>query len=198
MEKVLEEEKTLSSNDKKENKCVKVVKEKYFLIKKCKRNEYYLLGKKTLIRKKMRKITSNVIINNKSNSHKMLKNNKNNNINQIDKKIKAKIIIIHFNNIKKLGEHIFSNFSLLFQNEVDDKNKDIILFDIWQCLNILNNKLIFLQKEKLFKPEKTELETFNKIKDILLNIKKSFTDNMSKNLRNILNNIELFCNKYSK
>ena len=198
MEKVIEDEKTSSTNEKRDNKCPKAIKAKYFLIKKCQRNKYYYLGKKTLIRKKMRKLTSNCLINNKSNKHKFLSNETNINIILFNEKIRTKIIIINFNNIKNLCAHIIRNFNLLFQNKIDEKNKDMILFNIWQCLNILNNKLHFIQKEKLFKPEKKELENFNKIKDILLKIKRSLCDNMAKNLKNILNNIEFFCNKYSK
>ena len=205
MENIVEEEKTSCSNAsvlKGKSKSNKNVKEKYFLIKKCKRNNSTFLGKKTLIRKKIRKISSN-LINNKNNSKDKsslkINKNKNNNYFILDKNIKKKLIIINFNSAKKLCEFIINNFSLLFNNKInDEKNKENILFHIWQCLNILNNKINKIQKEKMFKPGRKELDNFYKIKDILLNLKKNLCEKMSKNLRHILNNIDIFCNKYSK
>jgi hypothetical protein len=117
----------------------------------------------------------------------------------LNENIKKKFINIQFNNIKKLCEYIIINFSLLFNNKIkDEKNKDKKIYQIWQCLNILNNKIYYIKKENLFKPEKKELENFIKIKDILTSLKKNLSEKMAKNLRCILNNIENFCIKYSK
>ena len=203
MENIVEEEKTSCSNAsilKGKNKFNKNEKQKYFLIKKCKRNNSTFLGKKTLIRKRIRKISSNLINNkNNSNNNISLKINKDKNYFICDKNIKKKLMIINFNNTKKLCEYIINNFSLLFKNKIkDEKSKDNIIFQIWQCLNILNNKINIIQKEKFFKPDRKELVNFYKIKDILLNVKNSFCEKMAKNLRHILYNIEFFCNKYSK
>ena len=196
MENIIEEEKTSSTNrsiSRGQNNSIKKIKKKYFLIKKCERNNSKFLGKKTLIRKKIRKISSN-LINNKSNINK----NNNNNI-ILNENIKKKLIIIHFNNIKNLCEYIIINFNILFNNKVkDEKNKDLLIFQLWKCLNILSKKIYLIQKEKLFKSEKKEIENLFKIKDILLNIKKNFSDKMAKNLRHILANIDHFCSKYSK
>jgi hypothetical protein len=115
------------------------------------------------------------------------------------KQIRKKIIVIHFNIIKKLSEHIVNNFNMVFKNKnIEDKKLDTSLYDIWRCLNILNKKIRILKKKAIFKFEKNEFENFYKIKDILLEIKKRLCDNMSKNLRVILNNIERFCNEYTK
>lgn len=195
MENIAEEEKTSSTNrsiTKRKNKSLAEMKEKYFLIKKCERNNSTFLGKKTLIRKKIRKISPNKV-NEKTNT------NENNANIMLNDNIKKKFINIQFNNIKKLCEYIIINFSLLFNNKIkDEKNKDKKIYQIWQCLNILNNKIYYIKKENLFKPEKKELENFIKIKDILTSLKKNLSEKMAKNLRCILNNIENFCIKYSK
>ena len=194
MENTVEEEKTSSTNisvTKKQSKSLEKMKEKYFLIKKCERKNPTFLGKKTLIRKKIHKISSN-IFNEKPNTDE---NNANIVLNE---NIKKKFINIEFNNIKKLCEYIIINFSLLFNNKVkDEKNKDKIIYQMWQCLNILNKKIYSIQKEQLFNPDKKELENFIKIKDILVSAKKNLTEKMAKNLRCILNNIQNFCSKYS-
>ena len=118
---------------------------------------------------------------------------------QYSKQIRKKIVVIHFNNIKQLSEHIVFNCSMLFKNKnIDEKKLDTSLYDIWRCLNILNKKIRILKRKAIFKFDKNEFENFYKIIDILLDIKKKFCDNMSKNLRIILNNIERFCNKYTK
>ena len=195
MENIAEEEKTSSTNrsiTKRKNKSLTEMKERYFLIKKCERNNSTFLGKKTLIRKKIRKISPNKV-NEKTNT------NENNANIMLNENIKKKFINIQFNNIKKLCEYIIINFSLLFNNKIkDEKNKDKKIYQIWQCLNILNNKIYYIKKENLFKPEKKELENFIKIKDILTSLKKNLSEKMAKNLRCILNNIENFCIKYSK
>ena len=138
MENIVEEEKTSCSNAsilKGKNKFNKNEKQKYFLIKKCKRNNSTFLGKKTLIRKRIRKISSNLINNkNNSNNNISLKINKDKNYFICDKNIKKKLMIINFNNTKKLCQYIINYFSLLFKNKInDEKSKDNIIFQIWQC-----------------------------------------------------------------
>jgi hypothetical protein len=198
MEKIEEEDITTNSNNNIDNKSNKKSKEKYFLIKKCAKISNIIISKKTLIRKKIRKINSNPI-NNNPYSNIILKDNNDMNKLKYSKQIRKKIIVIHFNIIKKLSEHIVNNFNMVFKNKnIEDKKLDTSLYDIWRCLNILSKKIRILKKKAIFKFEKNEFENFYKIKDILLDIKKRLCDNMSKNLRVILNNIERFCNEYTK
>lgn len=116
-------------------------------------------------------------------------------------KYKLKFMIVYFYSIKNLCKYINNN---LF-NTTDKENKDIdnYLYDAYQNLRILNNKInefkIFHNMKDSLKL-KIKIEEFKDIITLKQNLqfmKNILKKNLSDNLNNIYINVENFCKVFS-
>ena len=133
-----------------------------------------------------------------TNKNSLINNNINNNnnfnvlynVNKIDENIyKSKLNIVYFESIKKLCNHLNQNFTQLIDYEkIIDINT--YLTEMYQNLQILNQKILLLNNIKNIKVKQEDLQIFNLLLKHLKYMNKALNNDIAINIMNIYSSLD--------